>query len=76
MVEEDGSHIVQVAVQREQTSPRLVRPDFDLVIIASRHEQRLRLVEVNASNRAVVLLKAVYERAHAVIPQLDRRRVQ
>jgi hypothetical protein len=38
--------------------------------------QGLCLVEVDAADRPVVLLKAIYQGAHAVVPQLDGRRVQ
>lgn len=38
VVEEDGPDIVQVAVQCEETSPSLVRPDLDLVVVTARHE--------------------------------------
>ena len=38
MVEEDGSDIVQVTVQCEEATPRLVRPDLDLVVIAAGDE--------------------------------------
>lgn len=35
MVEEDSPHVVQMAVQREQTPPSLVGPHLDLVVITS-----------------------------------------
>jgi len=38
MVEEHGSDIVQMTVQREDTSPCLVRPNLDLVVVSARHE--------------------------------------
>ena len=38
MVEEDGSDIVQVTVQCQEATPRLVRPDLDLVVIAAGDE--------------------------------------
>lgn len=72
-MEEDGSNIVQVSVQGKQASPRLIRPDLDLIIVTARHEERLSLVEVNSSDRSIVLLKSVYESSHAVVPQLDGR---
>lgn len=39
-------------------------------------EQGLRLVEVHAAHWAVVLIEAIDERAHAVVPQLDHPAVQ
>ena len=68
MVEEDCTDIVQMAIEGEEASSTLVRPDFDLVIITTRNEQRLGLVEVNASNGTVMLLKAVNQGSHPVIP--------
>lgn len=44
MVEEHGSDIVQMAVESKETSPGLVRPDLDLVVVASRNEERLLFV--------------------------------
>jgi hypothetical protein len=38
VVKEYSADIIQVATQREETSPRLVRPDLDLVVVAARHE--------------------------------------
>lgn len=38
VMEEDGSDIVQVTVQCEQTPSGLVRPDLNLVVIAARDE--------------------------------------
>jgi hypothetical protein len=35
MVEEDGSDIVEMAIEREETSSGLVRPHFDLVVVSS-----------------------------------------
>lgn len=68
MVEKDRPHVVQVAVEREQTSPCLVAPDLDLVVITTGHEQRLRLVEIDASHRSIVFFEAINECSHAIIP--------
>jgi len=76
MVKEDGPDIVQMTAQCEQTSSRLIRPDLDLVVITSRYEQGLGLVEVDTSDRSIVLLESVNQCSHAVIPQLDGRGVK
>ena len=68
VVEEDGAHIIEMATEGEETSPRLQRPDLDLVVVASGDEERLCLVEVDAAHRAVVLFEAVDESSHAVVP--------
>ena len=76
MVEEDSAHIVQVSVQRKKTSPRLIRPDFDFVVVSPRHEQWLGFVKVDAANRSIMLLEPINQCSHAVVPQLDRGRMQ
>ncbi len=70
LVEGDRADVVQVAEQREEAPPQLVVPHFDLVVVAARYEQRLRLVEVHAADGAIVLIEAVNQRAHAVVPEL------
>lgn len=72
MVEEYRPNVVQVAIEREQTPPRLVAPDLDLVIITTGYEQRLRLVEIYSSHGSIVFFEAINECSHAIIPELDR----
>lgn len=67
-MEEHRSHVVQMAVEREETSPSLVAPDLDLVIVSSGHEQRLSLVEIDTPDRAIMLLEAIDQSSHAVVP--------
>jgi len=59
VVEHDGTDVVQVTIQSKETSPALVGPDLDLIIITSRNEKRLGVMEIDGSNRAIVLFKAV-----------------
>ena len=47
---------------------------LDLVVVAARHEQGLARVKVDAPDGAVVLVKPVEERAHAVVPELNGER--
>ena len=68
MVEENGPNVVQVAIESEETSSALIRPDLDLVVVPTRYEQRLCLVEVYASNGPIVLLEPIYQGSHAIIP--------
>lgn len=68
MVEEDGADIVEMAIQGEETSSCLQRPDLDLVVVSARDKQRLGLVEVDTPDWAIVLLEAVDESSHAVVP--------
>lgn len=75
-MEEDGSNIVEMPIEGEQTTSTLVRPDLDLVIVAARNEQGLCSVKVDSSDGAVVFLEPVNERAHSVVPQLNGGRVE
>jgi hypothetical protein len=76
MVKEDGPNVVKMAVQGEQTASRLIRPDLNLVVVATGHEERLGLVEIDTANGAIMLLKSVDEGSHSVIPQLNSGRVE
>ena len=68
MVEKDCSNIIQMSIESEQAPPALIRPDFDLVVVSPRYEQWLGLVEIYASDRPVMLLEAIYQCAHTIIP--------
>lgn len=68
MVEEYSPHIVQMAVQSEKTPTALITPHLDLVVVASGNEQGLRWMKVDTSNGAVMLLEAVDESSHAIVP--------
>lgn len=74
-MEEYRSDIIQMTIQCEQASPCLITPHLDLVIITSGHEEGLGRVEVNGSNGAIVLFESIDEGSHAVIPELNSRRV-
>lgn len=76
MVEEDCTDIIQMPIESKQTSASLVGPDLDLVIISTRDEEGLCLVEVNSSYRSIVLLKSINQRSHTIVPKLDGRRVK
>lgn len=71
MVEKYGANVVEMTVQCEKTSSCLVGPDFDLVVVTTRDEERLCFVEVDASNRSVVFLESIDERAHPIVPKLN-----
>ena len=67
-MEEDRPHIIEMSIESEETSSRLIGPHLNLVVIPSRDEERLCLVEVDAAHRAVMLFEAIDESAHAVVP--------
>ena len=75
MVEEDRPDVVKVTIKREKTSSGLVRPHLDLIVVSSRNKKWLCLVEINTSHRTVMFFEAIYESAHTIVPELDRRRV-
>ena len=68
MVKEDSPNVVQMTVEGEKTPPRLIRPDLYFVVVSTGYEQRLRLVEIDPSNRPIVLFEAVYQSTHPIIP--------
>ena len=41
---------------------------LNLVVISTGNKERLRLVEMHPTDRAIVLIKAVDESTHAVVP--------
>ena len=68
MVKEDSSNVVEVTIECEETSPGLIGPYFDLVVVSSRNEEGLCLVEINAADWSIVFLEAVYQGAHSIVP--------
>lgn len=47
------------------TTPKLT---LDLVVISAGDKERLRLVEMHPTDWAIVLIKAINESAHAIVP--------
>ena len=76
MVEEDSSNVVQVAAQSKETSPGLIRPHLDLVVVSTGDEEGLGAMKVDAPHRSIMLLKPVDESSHAIVPQLYSGRVE
>ena len=75
-MEKDGSNIIKMSIQCEQTAAGLVRPHLNLVVIAARDEEGLSLVKIDTSNRSVVLLESIDQRSHSIIPELNGGRVK
>ena len=48
----DRPNVVQVIAQSEQATALLIVPNLDLIVITTRHEQRLIGMESDASNGA------------------------
>jgi hypothetical protein len=59
MMEEDGSDVIEMTVKGEKAAPGLIRPDLDLVIVTARDEKRLCLVEVDTTDRTIVLFETI-----------------
>eukprot|EP00965_Chrysotila_dentata_P212747 6187225-Pleurochrysis_carterae.AAC.3 len=55
-------------------NPRVL--DVELDLVAAGDEERLHLVEADTAHRPVVLVEAVEQRAHAVVPKLHDAIVQ
>lgn len=70
-MKEDCAHIVQMAIQCEKTSPRLIRPDFDFIVVPARDKERLCFVKVDPSDRAVMFFESINEGTHSIVPQLN-----
>lgn len=75
-MEKDGPNIVKMAIKSEEAAARLVGPDLDLVVVTARDEKGLGSVKVDSAHRAIVFFESVNQRSHAVIPELDGRRVK
>ena len=54
---------------------KIVFNHLDFVIISSRDEERLLLVEVDAADRTVVFVKLLQQGAHTVVPQLQQNQL-
>ena len=52
VVELDGADVIEMAEKGEKTTTQLVVPHLDLVIVTSRNEERLRLMETHSSHGA------------------------
>jgi hypothetical protein len=76
MMELHSANVVKVPMKCEETAVCLIIPDLNLIIITSGDEERLGGVEVDAADRPVVLVEAVEEGAHAVVPHLDHPAVE
>lgn len=68
MVEKNRPNVVQVAIEGEEAAACGERPNLDLVVVSSGYEQRLGAVKVDAADGAVMLLKPIYQGAHAIVP--------
>jgi hypothetical protein len=67
VVELDGTDVVEVPEEGEQTAPKLVVPNFDLVVVTPGHNQRLDFVKVHSPNGTVMLIEPLQEDAHAAV---------
>ncbi len=52
IMEIDGSNVIKMSLYCPNTLLRLIVPAFNLVIVTTRDEQRLRFVKINASYRS------------------------
>lgn len=75
-MEENGSDIVEMAVKGEQATSCLIRPDLDLVVVATRDEEGLCLVEVNTTNWSIMFFESIDQCSHTIVPELNGGRVK
>lgn len=76
MVEENGTNVIQMAVQGEEAASCLIRPNLDLVIVTTRHKEGLCSVKIDATDRTVVLFESINQSAHTIIPKLNGGRME
>ena len=62
MVKKGRSYIVQVTIERKETSSGLIGPDLYFIVIAARDKQRLRFMKVNCSHGSIMLFKFLQKR--------------
>ena len=65
-----------MAEEVEEAAFLLVVPHLDFVVVSARDEERLLVVEADATDRSLVLVEFVQERAHAVVPELNHAIVE
>ena len=70
------SHVIQMTKKGKYTSAALVIPHFDLVVITSRHKERLLIVKTDAPNRSFMLIELVNQGTNSIVPQLDQAAVE
>mmetsp|Transcript_9821 Transcript_9821/g.19423 ORF Transcript_9821/g.19423 Transcript_9821/m.19423 type:complete len:228 (+) Transcript_9821:354-1037(+) len=70
------ANVIQMPQKRKQAPSLLIVPHLDLVIISSRHKQRLRWMKIHSSNRPFMLIEAINQRPHPVVPQLNHPAVK
>lgn len=67
-MEENGSDVIEMAVEGEEAAAGLVGPNLDLIVVTARDEEGLRPVEVNSAHRTIVFFESINQCSHAVIP--------
>lgn len=75
-MELDSADVIKMPKKCKKTPMCFVIPDLDLVVITSGDEEGLGVMEVNPPDGTVVLLEAVDEGPHAVVPELDHAAVE
>ena len=73
-VELDGADVIQVTQEGEETAAELVIPNLDLVVVTAGYDERFVQVEVDATDRTVVLLETVNDGTDAVVPSVAGRK--
>jgi hypothetical protein len=64
----NSSNVIQVTQEGEETTTELVVPHLDLVVVSTRHDERLVEMKVHTAYRAIVFLEAINDSSHAVVP--------
>ena len=75
-MELNGPDVFHVPLQREHALLDLIVPHLDEVIVSTTHEHGLRLVEVHAADRPIVILEFLEKALRPVVKQVDAAVVQ
>jgi hypothetical protein len=71
VVEEDSSNVIEMAGEGKKATLGVVIPNFDTVIITTRHKHGLCLVKVYTTDWSIVFFKSVQQGSHSIVPHLD-----
>ena len=67
------ANVIQMSQQSKQAAAEFVVPHFDLVVVATRYEQRFGQMKIDAADGTVVLFEAINHCPDAVVPAVPIR---
>ena len=70
-MELDSSNVIQMALQGEHALLGFIVPHLDFVVISTTNKHWLRLMEMHATNRPIMLFKLINECLSTVIKKVN-----